>query len=317
MTFQRVVFTVLAFLFLIRSPAAEEPKRTPPLYPVALPEGFPQGREAFEKAKELILKNYYSPTVTEEALYWAAIRGMLRHISPPMDPEMAKLLRPEDYKQFREMIARPKIKFSELPGRVGLLEVGIISERASEEVRELLDRFRKGGGGSLIVDLRNNPGGVFDETLRLINLFLPEKKVALRMVTREKPRQVYATSGTGHFEFPMAVLVNGQTASSGEMFAAAMKDHRRARIVGSKTYGKSMVEHTYPLPNRYRIRFATGVMYGPLGKAWQSVGLEPDLAVDQDAATYEKTAKREPAGRLRDDKPLRAAYDFLTASSAR
>jgi len=130
------------------------PKRPSPLFSVELKDEFKDHKIAFEKAKELILKNYYSPTISEEALYHAAIKGMLRHISPPTQPESAKLLSPEEFERIHNILKGKEVSIgikSQFNSRDGSLTVTeVMPGSPAEGLLEPFDRILKIDGKSLV-----------------------------------------------------------------------------------------------------------------------------------------------------------------------
>ncbi|MFC1516354.1 S41 family peptidase [Thermodesulfobacteriota bacterium] len=372
-----------------------------PLFPVEIEHDFPEPEKTFENVKDLILENYYSDNISENALYWAAIQGMLRHISPPENPDLSRIWTPDEYDQIlqalkgvdlsigikssfnpndgsltvtdvfsgspAETILKPldrimRINALPLKGKsvaeinallkgkegtdvtltvsrdiqvfdvtlkrktfetetlivsrptdtVALVEIKSFTANLSGKLRDELGQLKEDGFTGLIIDLRNNNGGLLNDALRTVELFLPEKSVLLRTLQRKTGLQNYVSSNTDPFEFDMAVLVNRNTASSAEILAGALQDHNKALIIGTRTFGKGVFEKTFTLENDYRVKFIIGAMYSPKGKTWQNRGITPDFLVDQSDETLARLLKADIANRFRNDVGMITAYKLLT-----
>lgn len=394
------IIFVFNFLLLTNNIHAEDKKEFTPLFPINISHKLPQPEKTFNEVKDLILNNYYSDKISEEALYWAAIKGMLRHISPPENPGLAKIWTPDEYEEvlltmhgeqislgikssynagdgsltisevidgspsdgalqpmdrilrinseklkgrpvsdinrllkgeegekitltinrdvevFDVIIERkkfnvPNLVVTPLTKGVLLVELKSFSMDISKQLKEKLESYREDEIKNVIIDLRNNQGGMFIEALRIVELFLPEKSILLRTLQRENGLQNYVSVNKVPFEFDIAILINDKTASSAEILAAALQDHRKALLVGSGTFGKGVFDRTYTLENNFRIRFITGAMYSPVGRTWQGKGLTPDFLVDQDENTLKAIMKLTPEERLRKDVGLITAYKLL------
>jgi carboxyl-terminal processing protease len=394
---------VLIFLFAAGTPAesfAEALPKISPLFPVGLEHEFVEPAKTFEEVKQLILDQYYSEEITEQALYWAAIQGMLRHISPPELPDLAKIWTKDQYEEIlnsikgehvsigikstfnpkegsltvtevlpdspaesilkpydrilridsKPLIGKSLAQISEmLNGKVktsveltvnrdikvfdvtltyerfpvknlivtrindetALVEIKNFVENIAAEVKAALDALEKDNTKALIIDLRNNPGGLLIEALRMTELFLPEKDIILRTLKRETNLQNYISTNKAPYPFKIAVLVNHKTASSAEVLAGSLQDHNKALIVGTRTFGKGVFENTFTLKNQHRVKFITGAMYSPKGRTWQSRGITPDFLVEQDEKTLSALMHIEPVQRFVKDVAMITAYKLL------
>lgn len=388
--------------------AAETKKK--PFFPVALEQEFPDSENTFHEVMDLIMNDYYTEEITEDALFHAAIKGMLRHISPPKSPELGKLWRPADYDKVKNALKgvqvslgvkstfsqtegsltvtsvipgspsdgllqphdrimrvnnevlkgkpvseiktllngevgtdvklkivrdvqvfdititlkefkTPNLTVSVLPNEIAFVEIHKITSGIADELKGELQTLYDNDVRKLILDLRNNTGGIFMESLRMAELFLPGKSILLRLQQRKGMEEVgglsveetkrYVSSNDVPFDFEIAIIVNGKTASSCEIVAGALRDHKMATIIGAATYGKSVVEKTYTLDNDYKCKFIIGVMYTPRGVAWQSKGILPDFSAPQDEKTYKTMSKQTTDVRLKKDVPLITAYKLL------
>ena len=165
---------------------------------------------------------------------------------------------------------------------VGYMRIANFSSRTSGEVRHALDSFRIVGVERLVVDLRNNPGGLLDASVSVTSRFLPEGELILRRESRNEAPHVYnAVSGLRDVRTPMVVLVNRGSASGSEVFAGALQAHGRAPLIGERTHGKGSVQELHRLSDGSVMRVTTGIWVTPAGVALAGGGsLTPDLEVE-------------------------------------
>ena len=166
---------------------------------------------------------------------------------------------------------------------VGYMRIANFSSRTSGEVRLALSGFRTAGVERLIVDLRNNPGGLLDASVSATGRFLPEGEQILRRESRNDPTHVYnAVGGFRDLRTPMVVLVNSGSASGSEVFAGALQAHGRATLIGEQTHGKGSVQELHRLSDGSIVRVTTGIWFTPAGVALAGAGsgLTPDLHVE-------------------------------------
>lgn len=396
-----VFFMMLWLFFALPVRGEDKADAIAPLFPIKLDHEFPEPAETFEEVKSLVLNHYYFAGISEGALYWSAIEGMLRHISPPENPELSKIWIEEDYEKVVDSlkgvklslgmkssfnptdgsltvteiipgspadgVLRPydrvlridgnrikglalkevqkfleketgetvtltinrdikifdvvltfekfetqKIVVTRLADKIALAELKYFTTDTSQALKEALEALPTDSIEGLIIDLRNNTGGVFIEALRTIELFLPAKHILLRTFQRHTHVQNYTSSNPAPFMFDIAILVNERTASSAEALAAALKSHRRALLIGTRTYGKAVFEKTFTLQNDCRVKFITGAMYSPDGKSWQAKGIVPDFLIEQDDATLTALFKMPPKKRLLKDTAMITAFKLLS-----
>ena len=166
---------------------------------------------------------------------------------------------------------------------VGYMRIANFSSRTSGELRRALSGFRTVGVERLVVDLRNNPGGLLDASVSVTSRFLPEGELILRRESRNDPTHVYnAVSGFRDLQTPMVVLVNSGSASGSEVFAGALQAHGRATLIGEQTHGKGSVQELHKLSDGSVMRVTTGIWFTPAGIALAGAGsgLTPDLKVE-------------------------------------
>src|SRR5919112_836971 len=158
-----------------------------------------------------------------------------------------------------------------LSSGVGYIELRRISDGAAVELRQAVDRLVGAGMKSLVLDLRGDPGGLINEGVRVASLFLnPGDTVAISRGRSPDHSKVYLAGSSGNWnDLRLALLVNHGTASSAELIAGALQDHDRAVVVGTPTFGKGVLQTTYPLGEEIAIKLTTARWYTPSGRTVQ------------------------------------------------
>lgn len=174
----------------------------------------------------------------------------------------------------RRSIELPLITYyDKLDNNVGYINLSTFSGNPSKEFKRVFQELKKQGITSLVIDLRNNGGGLLDEAVEIVNFFVPKNQVLV--TTRGKNRQLDGSYKTLRepldTEIPIAVLVNSGTASSSEIMAGSLQDLDRAVIIGTRTYGKGLVQTTRPLPYGGTIKVTTSKYYIPSGRCVQAI----------------------------------------------
>ena len=187
----------------------------------------------------------------------------------------------------REIIAVDAVEAEVLPDRFVYVRMRVFQETTTRELQDVLDRAElatKGQGGvrGVLLDLRDNPGGLLDQAVLVADEFLSEGVI---VTTRGRGDRELSTaqarkSGT-RADFPMVVLVNGYTASAAEIVAGALHDHGRAVIVGTRTFGKGSVQNVIELPDASALKLTIARYYTPSGRSIQAQGIDPDVMIDQ------------------------------------
>lgn len=205
----------------------------------------------------------------------------------PKTPVTLDLYRAATLKKFqvtltREMIQMPSVRAVQVIGEhTGYLQITEFSDHTADEFDHALDQLLKQDIDNLIIDLRNNPGGLLDAAVAVANPFF--KKNELIVSTRgRKPadNEEYRAEGDGEpLTLPMVVLVNAGTASAAEVVTGALKDTHRAIVVGERTFGKGSVQSIFPLKNGEGLRLTTAKYYTPSGVSIHEKGIEPDVRV--------------------------------------
>jgi C-terminal peptidase prc len=213
----------------------------------------------------------------------------------------------------REKIHYPSCELKVREDGLGTIAIHEFNGKTPKELKELLDQVAQKKLWGLVLDLRNCPGGTLDSALEVCGYFLRPDSVIVRIRKRGEPEQVKKTSGSQLFMGTMVVLADHRTASSGEIFTAAMKDNGRAIFAGEKTFGKGTVEMMVSLPGGYAAKITTAVFFCPSGKSPADGGVEPDVPVAMEKEP-EGSHDRDPSPDEKSkapDKALDAAYRIL------
>lgn len=168
-----------------------------------------------------------------------------------------------------------------LEDSIGYVKVTQFQERTHVELHEALNDLEEQGIDSLILDLRDNPGGLLVSAVKVADLFLPAGHVIVSTKGRQRTQsQSYMSEDPGtHRMYPMAVLINGASASGSEIVAGAIKDLKRGVVVGDKSYGKGSVQTILRLGQGLAIRLTTAKYYTPSGTSIQDTGVQPNVIV--------------------------------------
>lgn len=217
-----------------------------------------------------------------------------------------------DVELIRDSVKTENVIVTKVPNRdAALIELKQFSLGVSEEVRLVINNLKAEGIDKLILDLRNNSGGVLNEGVNVARLFMKKNDIVLRTQSRSNGITNYISDMDQFYDEQIIVLINENTASSAEIVAGALQDHGRATLVGKKTFGKGVIETTYTLSNNYRLKFITNAMYSPKGKSWQKTGILPDYFVDQTPANLSLVINMEINERLRNDLHLSTALKLI------
>ena len=179
----------------------------------------------------------------------------------------------------RDVVHVPSVR-AKMENKVSYVRLGDFGSTSAEEVRAaLLDAKAKGATG-YILDLRNNGGGLLDAAVDVSSLFIPHGTI-VSTIDRAGNKDVRSASGDAIGTQPLVVLVNKYTASSSEITAGALQDYGAATLIGTKTFGKGVVQSLYMIPNRGALKITTARYVTPKGRDIQHKGIVPDIVVDQ------------------------------------
>ena len=170
-----------------------------------------------------------------------------------------------------------------LEGGIGLVTIQNFDARCAEETITVIEKLRSEGARKLIFDVRNNPGGFAEELVKLLDYLLPEGDL-FRSVSFDGKEKV-DTSDASFLDMPMAVLVNGDSYSAAEFFAAALQEYEAAVVVGEPTVGKGYYQQTIQLGDGSAVALSTGKYFTPKGNSLAEKGITPTVRVDVDEET--------------------------------
>ena len=190
---------------------------------------------------------------------------------------------------------------------VGVIRISQFEGVTPEQFKNAVSELTAEGAKKLIVDLRNNPGGDRDSICQVLDCILPEGPL-LRVKKSDGEIEVTNTSDASCIDIPIAVVVNGNTASAAELFTSAMRDYGRAKIVGTTTYGKGCMQTFYPLSDGSVFKVTTAMYYPPYSDNYDGVGIVPDREVVLDESLHGKSLY---VITDEEDNQLAAAYDIL------
>jgi len=195
----------------------------------------------------------------------------------------------------RAKIELKSIRYRMLKGDIGYIHLSEFNRHSAEELEKALVDLEKQGMKALILDLRNNPGGLLKVAVRVADKFLPEGKLIVTSKGRNPmiaPEERYYSKSKPHPRYPMVVLINGGSASASEIVAGALKVHGRATLVGERTYGKGSVQQIFAMEStgyKTRLKLTVALYYLPDGKSIdrsshtvkEDWGVEPDIVIEQ------------------------------------
>lgn len=184
----------------------------------------------------------------------------------------------------RDVIKVKSVRYRSLDSNYGYIRLAQFQDNSSNEFYSALEKLSGKDGKQLkglIVDVRNNPGGLLNEAIRIADLFLKEGVVVYTEGRLESQKQkYYAHDDSNEPEYPIILLVNEGSASASEIIAGALQDHKRALILGKQTFGKGSVQTVLPMEDGDALRLTTALYYTQSGRSIQAEGIKPDIEVE-------------------------------------
>ena len=191
---------------------------------------------------------------------------------------------PRDFTLVREIIKIQSVKYEIMDGNIAYIRISEFQERTATDLKDALDDIMDQTGGKVtgvILDLRNDPGGLLAKSIEVADLFIKEGVIVSVKGRDPGSNAVFTAHEDGTMpNFPMVVLVNGGSASASEIVAGALKDLKRAILVGTKTFGKGSVQTILSLPDGSGLKITTAKYYTPSGISIHEVGIVPDIVVE-------------------------------------
>lgn len=192
-----------------------------------------------------------------------------------------------DLELVRKTISVPTVEYEMLDNNMGYIIISEFDEITTSQWTEAYETLKQQGMTSLIVDLRNNPGGGLSVVAEILDSILPEGMIVYHE-DKNGQREEYKSDEEHKIEVPLAVLVNGNSASASEIFAGAVKDYGIGTLIGTTTFGKGIVQQMVSLGDGSAMKVTISKYYTPNGVCIHGTGIEPDIQVEFDAEAYEK-----------------------------
>jgi len=189
---------------------------------------------------------------------------------------------PKDISITRAIIKIRSVKSNMLDGKVGYIRLSSFMGKSSEDFATALDALEGQGAESLIIDVRNNPGGLLNAAAEIAGHFVPKGKVVVSTAGRYKDKDMRLDSdGDGHWDKPTVIMINGGSASASEILAGALQDYGLAVVVGTRSFGKGSVQTILPLSDGSALRLTTAKYLTPKGRSLHGQGIDPDLVSEE------------------------------------
>ena len=253
-----------------------------------------QGTPAYEagiEAGDKIIK--VDGELTQDMALWEAVRKM----RGPKGTEVVitvvreEVKEPIDFTLVRDIIPIESVKAITLRPGYGYIWITNFQENTTEDLRQALADMDAGSGPlkGLVLDLRDNPGGLLNQAVSVADLFLDNGEiVSIKGRLDRNTKAFRARDDEVSYSFPMIVLINGGSASASEIVAGALQDHKRALLLGTTTFGKGSVQTVESLRDGYGLKFTIARYYTPNGRSIQAQGISPDIVVKRRALPPEE-----------------------------
>ena len=211
--------------------------------------------------------------------------------------------KPKEFSLVRDIIQVKSVRFHLTDGGYGYVRIAQFQEKTDEDLAKALKAMKeeyKAELKGLVLDMRNDPGGLLDQAVKVADHFVPEGQMIVYTEGREKDSKMQFTAKKGGKEanYPIVVLINGGSASASEIVAGALQDHKRAIVLGTQSFGKGSVQTIIPLLDDSGLRLTTARYYTPKGRSIQAKGITPDIVVE--AVELPKTSGKKDSMNLRE-----------------
>jgi carboxyl-terminal processing protease len=196
----------------------------------------------------------------------------------------------KDVREFsivRDIIKVPSVRSHVEGGDIGYIRITQFDEQSYDGLKTAMDKFKDAPGDKLkgyILDLRNNPGGLVDQSVEIVNAFLDRGEIVSTRGRDVEETQRYDARPGGDLSHgrPLVVLINGGSASASEIVSGALQDHKRATLIGTRSFGKGSVQTIIPLGENGALALTTARYYTPSGRSIQAKGIDPDMSILED-----------------------------------
>lgn len=182
----------------------------------------------------------------------------------------------------RRHIETPTVEHKMLEDNIGYIYVSSFDAVTVQQFNDAIEDLQNQKMEGLIIDLRDNPGGMLTAVCEMLDRILPENQLLVYTIDKNGNKEETKSKNSDTLDLPMAVLVNGQSASASEIFTAAMQDYDKAEIVGETTFGKGIVQVIIPLSDGSAVKVTTSKYYTPKGECIHEIGVTPDVEIEPD-----------------------------------
>lgn len=212
-----------------------------------------------------------------------------------------------DFTLTRVEIKEDTVSSRMLEDNIAYIAVSSFEEVTTEQFAAALNNLQEQGMQALIIDLRDNGGGLLNTAVDMLDMMLPEGLVVYTEDKKGVAERFYAED-PDEITVPTAILVNGNSASASEVFSGAMQDEGKAKLIGTTTFGKGIVQTIFDLDDGSALKMTTSKYYTPKGRNIHGTGLEPDITVELDKNTLNK---QDASGQAKPDNQMAAAMEYL------
>lgn len=205
----------------------------------------------------------------------------------------------------RDEIVEDTVQSQMLDGKIGYVQVSSFEQVTSEQFRKAIKKLENQGEKGLIIDLRNNGGGLLDTAVDMLDRMLPEG-VVVYSKDKSGQKQEYKATNPDRFDKPLVILVNENSASASEVFSGAIQDEKAGVLIGTQTFGKGIVQGIFALDDGSAVKMTTAKYYTPKDRNIHGKGLTPDVEVK-----LSDQVQKLPESGSKVDNQLKAAWDYL------
>jgi len=246
-------------------------------------EGTPAYRKGIQAGDRIVKVDGES---TKDMEMWEAVKKMRGKKGTPVIITIARSgeEKPFDVEIIRDIIPIESVRSASLDEGYGYVWVTNFREKTVDDIIMTLDELKENTNQlkGLILDLRDNPGGLLDQAVKLVDLFIEEGKiVSIKGRSEENTKEFNAHIDNTEPDYPIVVLINSGSASASEIVAGALQDHKRALILGITSFGKGSVQTVEPLRDGYGLKYTIARYYTPNGRSIQAQGIVPDITVSE------------------------------------
>ncbi len=198
---------------------------------------------------------------------------------------------PFDVSLGRRIIKVPSVRTELLENKYLFVKISSFQERTADDLKNILKKYDKEvRAGGLLMDLRNDPGGLLDQAVKVCDLFLKSGVIVTTESRRKEIDRKEAVADGNEGDYPVIILVNGGSASAAEIVAGALQDHKRAVLLGTQTFGKGSVQSVVELEDGSALKLTIAKYFTPSGRSIQALGIRPDMVVEPaPSASTQKT----------------------------